>query len=337
MAANVASPQPNPEIIFETLNAYQRSMALKGAIDLDLFTKIAGGATTPAALAQQCQASERGVRILCDYLTVGFLTKNNGVYGLSPEAAAFLNKQSPAYVGSIANFLLHETHIANYSDVAAVVRKGGTIHGAGNMLPDNPIWEEFARSMQPMMAPAAQALAKLVAQPGRSIKVLDIAASHGLFGIAIARQNPAAQIVAVDWKNVLTVAIENAARAGVSDRYRTIAGSAFDVDLGTGYDLVLLPNFLHHFDPPTNVAFLKRIRAATKPGGQLATLEMVPNEDRISPPISASFSMMMLGSTESGDAFTFREFDRMFRDAGFGESRIQDMENSPEQLILTSA
>jgi ubiquinone/menaquinone biosynthesis C-methylase UbiE len=186
------------------------------------------------------------------------------------------------------------------------------------------------------VATSAQSIAKFMAEPGRAIKVLDIAAGHGLFGINIARANPAAQIFAVDWKTVLAVAVENATAAGVSDRYHTIPGSAFEVELGSGYDLVLLPNFLHHFNPATNVALLKRIRAAMNPGGRVGTLEFVPNDDRVTPPMSASFSMMMLGSTESGDAYTFRELDQMFREAGFGESRLQELEMSPQQFIVTN-
>ena len=55
-------------------------------------------------------------------------------------------------------------------------------------------------------------------------------------------------MVALDWASVLEVAKENAQAAGVADRYTTLEGSAFDVDYGSGYDLVLLTNFLHHFD-----------------------------------------------------------------------------------------
>jgi 2-polyprenyl-3-methyl-5-hydroxy-6-metoxy-1,4-benzoquinol methylase len=189
--------------------------------------------------------------------------------------------------------------------------------------------------MVPMMAMPAKLLASIVTEPGKKIKVLDIAAGHGIFGIEVAKRNPEAEIVAQDWKNVLEVALENAQKAGVTDRYKTIPGSAFDVDLGSEYDLTLIPNFLHHFDVETNVALLRKIRAAMKPGGLVATAEFVPNEDRVSPPMSASFALMMLGSTAKGDVYTFREYDRMFRAAGFGESRMVDFEPAPEQLILT--
>jgi cyclopropane fatty-acyl-phospholipid synthase-like methyltransferase len=183
---------------------------------------------------------------------------------------------------------------------------------------------------------SARVIAPMVAEPGRPMKVLDIAASHGLYGITVATLNPAAEIFAVDWENVLQVALENAAAGGVADRYHIIPGSAFAVDFGTGYDLVLITNFFHHFDPPTNVKFLKKVRAAMKPGGTVATAEFVPNEDRVSPPGAASFSLVMLAGTDGGDAYTFREFDQMFREAGFGASLLKPLDPNPQQLILTS-
>ncbi len=327
--------QPSPLPIFNGLNAYQQTMALKGAIELEIFTHIADGAVTASEIAARCNAAERGVRILCDFLTVsGFLTKTGSVYGLTPESAAFLNKRSPAYIGSIAGFLAHPGHTAHFQDTAAAVRKGGSVN-AGNMGPDDPVWVEFARAMAPMMRIMAGILAPMVAEPGRPMQVLDIAAGHGLYGIAVAAHNPAAQIVAVDWKNVLEVALENARQAGVSDRYRTNPGSAFEVDFGRGYDVVLLPAFLHHFDPPANIGLLKKVRVAMNPGALLAILETMPNEDRVSPPTEAKFSMMMLCTTPAGDAYTFRELEQMCREAGFGECTLRDMGDLPNRVILT--
>ena len=106
--------------------------------------------------------------------------------------------------------------------------------------------------------------------------VLDIAAGHGLFGIEVAKQNPQARVTGLDWAPVLRVALENARKAGVHDRYNMLPGSAFEVDFGGPYDAVLLTNFLHHFDPPTNVTLLKKVRAALKPGGRAATSSSCP-------------------------------------------------------------
>ena len=155
------------------------------------------------------------------------------------------------------------------------------------------------------------------------------------FGLAFAKQNPQAEITAVDWPNVLVVAKENAQFFGASDRYHTIPGSAFDVDYGTDYDIVLLTNFLHHFDPPTCEALLRKIHAALKDGGRAVTLEFVPNEDRVTPPQAAAFSMMMLGATPAGDAYTFSEFEEMFRKAGFTRSELHELPPTIERVVVS--
>jgi ubiquinone/menaquinone biosynthesis C-methylase UbiE len=331
-------PQPSPELFFETVNAYQRPAAIKAALELDLFTAIGDGKKTAQELAAQCEASERGIRILCDYLVIiGFLTKEDGRYSLTPDSAMFLTRRSPAYMGDTLDFLLSPALISGFDDLAAAVRKGGTLMPeGGTVAPENPVWVKFARAMSPMMAMPAQLIAKLVSTgTDRKLNVLDIAAGHGLFGIAIAQQNPHASVVALDWPGVLEVAKENARRAGVSDRYSTIEGSAFDVDYGDGYDLVLLTNFLHHFDPPTCESLLRKVHASLAEGGRAVTLEFVPNEDRVSPPGAASFSMVMLGSTPSGDAYTFSELERMFKNAGFSHSELHPLVASPEQVVIS--
>ena len=326
---------PDPGRILQALTSYQLPMALKGALDLEIFTHVAAGANTVEQIAPLAKASEKGIRVLCDYLTVqGFLVKTDGTYSLAPETGIFLDKNSPAYMGSVAGFLTHDLMRKNFSDVAAIVRKGGAVFH--EMLgPDDDIWVEFARSMASMMMLPAQLTAAQVTTPGQPTKVLDIAAGHGIYGLSVAKFNPSAQITAADWGNVLEVARENAQRMGLADRFHTISGSAFDVDLGTGYDVILLPNFLHHFDEPTNVKLLKKLHAALKPGGILATVEFVPNDDRVTPPHAATFAMMMLGGTESGDAYTFKDLDRMYRAAGFGASEARALAPAPQTLVLT--
>lgn len=329
-----SDPSPlNPGRIHQALTSYQLAMALKGAIELDLFTHIAAGATTAAALAPLCQGKEKGVRVLCDYLTVhGFLAKTNGAYGLVPDTAPLLDKNSPAYMGSVASFFTHPVMVNKYRDVAALVRHGGaTDH---TLAPNDSIWVEFARHMAPMFALPARIAAPYVTAPGQPAKILDIAAGHGLFGIHVALYNPAAEITFQDWDNVLDVARENAAAMGITGRFRTIPGSAFEVDFGTGYDVALLPNFLHHFDFTTNVTLLKKVRAALQPGGLVAVIEFVPNEDRVSPPDGALFAMRMLGTTPSGDAYTFAEMDRMLRAAGFGAAESRSLAPAHQDLIL---
>jgi len=327
---------PSADIVFDTLFAYQRSAALGSAIDLDVFTAIDGGARTGREIADRCGAPERAIRILCDYLsTIGLLRKSDGRYELVPESATFLSKRSPAYLGTTARFLLTHELKQNFERLTDAIRQGGVPPDAHNTVAEeNPIWIEFARSMMPMMVPAAHGIADLVAESSSgALRVLDIAASHGVFGITIAQRNPRAEIVAVDWAPVLEVARENARGAKVEDRYRTLAGDAFTVDFGDGYGVALVTNFLHHFDPPTCTEFLRKIHRALKPGGRVVELEFVPNPDRISPPVPARFPLTMLAGTPGGDAYTFDELRRQLEDAGFKDVSSHALP-TPQTIVI---
>jgi len=302
-----------------------------------VFSAIGEGARTATAIAARVKAPERGVRILCNYLTtLGFITKSGDAYALTPDSAFFLTKQSPAYLGGTMNFLHTPALIKNYGRLTETIRNGAVAPEGNTVSEQNPIWVEFARAMVPMMVPAAQVIADVlgVASAG-PMRVLDIAAGHGIFGITIAQRNPAAEITAVDWPAVLAVATENATAMGVASRHHTRPGSAFTVDFGSGYDVVLMTNFIHHFDPPTNVTLFKKTASALKPGGRIAVLEMVPNEDRVSPPLAAGFALTMLAGTPAGDAFTLKDITAMLADAGFGDVSIHPTPG-PGSVVLAT-
>jgi len=317
---------PSPELFLQAVNAHQRTAAIRTAIELDLFSAIGKSGGTAKEVARKINASERGARILCDYLTMaGFLTKQSDRYSLTEDSAMFLDRSSPAYVGGMTQFLLAPHLRDAFDDLTAAVRRGGAASG-GTIAPEHPVWLEFARSMAPMMMPPAQALTSMIElDPARETRVLDISASHGMWGISFAKKYPKARVTAVDWAPVLEVTRETASRLGVSDRFSTIAGSAFEVEFGTNYDLILVPNFLHHFNPDDCVRFLKKAHASLRSDGRVAIIEFVPNADRISPPQSAGFSLVMLATTPEGDAYTEAEFQQMLNQAGFKSAKAHPL------------
>ena len=331
-------PQPTPARFFQAVNSFQQSAAIKASIELGVFTAIGAGYKTAEALAARCHASVKGMRVLCDFLVINqFLTKEGDCYGLGADAAVFLDKNSPTYVGGIVGFLLLPQIVQAFDNLTAVVRKGGTLmNTGGTMAYEHPVWKDFARSMVPLMIPAAEGIAGIVkASHGAPMKVLDLAAGHGIFGITIARHNPKAEIHAVDWAPVLEIAREHATASGVADRWRAIDGSAFEVEFGTGYDVVLITNFHHHFSPSTIETLMRKVHGALKPEGVAVTLEFVPNDDRVTPPDVAAFSMIMLGTTEEGDAYTFAEYQAMFQNSGFAHNKMYPLEGSAQSVIVS--
>ncbi len=333
---------PNPGRIIAMMTAFEQTAALSAAIGLGLFSAIAKGAQTVDALSEACAAAPRGVRILSDTLVVyGLLTKDDGLYGLTPEAAAFLDEAQPTYIGAAARFLASPEKIALYfDDAVGWARRGGPVDRA-NTTPDSAVWVDFARGMANFMRPVAESLAKtLSSNAPPAPRVLDIAAGHGLFGIEFAKRRGDAHITALDWAAVLEVARENAVEAGIGERFATRAGSAFDAELGGPYDLILIPNFLHHFDAPTCIAFLARVAASLsepqgdRPGGAAAIVEYTPDASRVSPAVPALFALSMLTGTPAGDAYTTEELAEMCRLADLNDVAIAPLAHTQQTLLL---
>jgi 2-polyprenyl-3-methyl-5-hydroxy-6-metoxy-1,4-benzoquinol methylase len=323
----------NPAPIFDSFFAYQKTAAMQAAVDIGLFSAIADGHSTAPQIAKACEASPKGVRVLCDYWTVnGLLTKTGDAYGLTPEAATFLDRKSPAYLGGVLGFL-NGPIVPFFGKLTDAVRRGG-YSGEGTVEPEYDGWVSFAEAMGAMMFPAAQEIAGLLGPV--SGRALDIAAGHGFFGIVLAQKNPGLKVVALDWPKVVEVAKRHAAKMGVGERYSAITGDAFSVDFQGPYDVVLVTNLLHHFNPERCTALLRRVRETLRPGGKLVTLEFVPNQDRVTPPMSATFPLVMLATTAAGDAYTFAELERMFKAAGFTKNTLHQLENSPEQVIVST-
>ena len=308
-------PELNSIWLLDEFRAFERTLALRTAIEMDLFTRIGAGANTIRALSAAAGASERGLRVLCDYLTVqGHLSKRGSRYSLTLNARLYLTTASPAYLGSAVKFFASDATVAAFCRLRQTVEEG-----VGPSVLD---WVEYARSMAPLAESTAEfAATALTANSTGPIQVLDLGAGHGLYGLAIAAQNPTAHIFALDAPEVLEIAVENARQAGVAPRYHSIPSDAFQAAFGGPYDLVLAANLAHHLDAAANVRLFRKARAALKPVGRLVLIEWIPNADRVSPSPDAAFALTVLATSARGAIYTLKEYSQMLRAAGFHHVR----------------
>lgn len=321
---------------FEAMQAYHRTAALTVAIKLDVVTLIGGGAATSEALAEKTSTSIRGMRILCDFLTVmGLLQKQDGAYSAAEPGRRYLDRSSPAWIGSAIDFFAAPEMLSLVlDDPVSYVRRGGS-SGLAYLSPGHPIWLRYANAVTPIArVTAKRAAAHLANRPSPPAKVLDVAVGHGFYGIELATAFPEAVVTAVDWPSVLELATANAREAGVSDRYRTVAGSAFEVDWGNDFDLVVLANILHFLSPEECAALLRKVKSSLSPRGQACAVEFVPNEDRVSPPTQAMFAYLMLATSPGGDAHTLSDYDNIARAAGFRGATARLLRPTPESLVM---
>src|SRR5712692_8221668 len=248
-----SNSQVLPTKIFDVLQSFQRTAALRAAVELDVFTAIGDRGLSADEIAAHCRTSTRGMRVLCDYLCLtGLLQKRSGRYWLTEEAALYLDRHSQQFIANDAIQVYGGGVLAEgFQHLTQAVRIGGTaLPRAGTLAPEHSYWQQFARALAPIGAANARLLANVLEYPpSLPVRVLDIACGHGHYGIAIAKQHPLAEIFAQDWPAVLEMAVANARDAGVSKRYHAIPGDVFSANLGGRYDVALITNFLPDLGP----------------------------------------------------------------------------------------
>jgi 2-polyprenyl-3-methyl-5-hydroxy-6-metoxy-1,4-benzoquinol methylase len=321
--------------VYDISLSYQKTAAMKAAIKFDVFTKIGNDCLSVEQISDNTGASLRGIRILCDFLCViGLLEKKTNLYNLSPDAKRFLDRKSPHCLADIIDFYAAPEIVSLImNDPPSYVITGGA-SGLSNLSPENPVWVKFAQAMVPFASVTAKRTAAFISK--KSInphKVLDIAAGHGLFGIEVANVISDASVMAIDWANVLEVAKGNAELAGLSDRYETTSGNAFEVDWGDNYDLILLPNILHHFNQDECVRMLSKAKESLSRDGSVFVIDIMPNPDRVSPSEQAAFAFLMLATTPQGDAYTCAEYETMAKTAGLTLADSMQLLPTPQTLL----
>ena len=199
------SAAPSPLLFLDTVNGLQRAAIVKAAVELEVFTAIHEGHRTPEALAKRCGAATRGLRILCDCLAaMGFVRKSGMQYTLTPDSAEFLVQSSPEYLGDITRFLLSDGFKRAFDNFTDAVRHGGVAYSEkGNTADESPAWVDFARAMMNLQRRPAEDMAQIIERPANApLRVLDVAAGHGMYGIAVAQRFPNAQVTGLDWAPV---------------------------------------------------------------------------------------------------------------------------------------
>jgi ubiquinone/menaquinone biosynthesis C-methylase UbiE len=328
---NTTGQIPTPKRILATLQAYRDAAALNTAIELDLFTRIAHGTDTASKIAAELAVPVRGIRLLCEYLAgAGLLEKEDEQLKLSEDVALFLDKKSSSYLGSTVGVLYSSALLHGYERLTESVRAGR----AGE--PDattRPEWFDVARGMTGPGA-AAKPFAEAVTFPaGQPVKILDIAARDGAFGIALGVRYADSVIVALDCPEALKAAQENAEAAKLGTRYQNIPGDPLLAPLGREYDAVLIADSLYQFDESQITSLMMRIHYALKKTGQLYILEFL-SED--SPEFRREFAGMrlnMLAATSKGDAYSLADLKGMLEASGFRGVEAQPLAAARATLV----
>jgi 3-hydroxy-5-methyl-1-naphthoate 3-O-methyltransferase len=330
--------QVTPERISQMAWGYAAPLMIEAAIRHRVFDLLDAGPKTVEEVAAASGASVRGLRAIMNAL-IGFellASDGEGRYLLLPESAAFLVSTKPSFIGGIIKHTSLQL-IPMWLQLNDVVARGGPDQGVNQERRGSEFFHEFVEDIFPMSYPSAQNLGRAlgIADADGPLKVLDLAAGSGVWGIALAQQSPRVSVTAVDWPGVLDVTRRVAIRFGLADRCTYVAGDLLEADFGNQYNVATLGHILHSEGAERSRALLRKTYDAMAPGGTIAIAEFLVNDDRTGPPMGLLFAVNMLVATERGDTFSFSEIARWLEQAGFENARTLDSPG-PSPLILAN-
>jgi SAM-dependent methyltransferase len=340
MTIDEPSPHPTPQRLMQFGSGYAPPLIIKAALDVGVFDALAGSPKSLDQLHSETGASLRGLRAILNALVgLELLAKSaEGQFRLTPESATYLVSSAPGFYGGIFRHATRQL-IPKWMNLTEIVRTGRPAAAVNNEEEGGAYFQQFVADIFPTSYPAAQALGRALGIAGSTdtLRVLDIGAGSGVWGIAIAQQSPHVRVTAVDWPAVLTVTRQMTERFGVAERFEFVAGNMQEADFGAGYQVALLGQILHSEGEIRSRRLLGRVFDALAPGGTIAIGEFVPNADRTGPVGPLIFAVNMLVNTDDGDTFTFEEMSAWLGEAGFTNCRQLDAPGPSPITIATRA
>jgi 3-hydroxy-5-methyl-1-naphthoate 3-O-methyltransferase len=334
-----SNPVPvTPERIMQFVFGFGSTLILEAAIKHQVFDLLDSGPKTIGELSQGSGASERGLRAIMNALVgLNFLLKDHQErFFLTAESSQFLVSTKPGFQGAILRHA-SEDLIPKWLRLNEIVATGKPLAAANQQSCGEDFFEHFVTDIFPMSYPAAQTLAHHLALNGAGspVRILDVAAGSGVWGIALAQCHPQVHVTAVDWPQVISVTRRTAARFQLADRFSFVEGDVLQAEFGKDYAVTTLGHILHSEGRDRSRALLRKTFAALRPGGTVAIAEFVANHDRRGPMNALLFAVNMLVNTEFGDTYSFEEIGAWLAEAGFVDARRLEAPG-PSPLILAT-
>jgi predicted O-methyltransferase YrrM len=327
-----------PERLMQFMFGFAPPLILEAALQHGIFDSLDDAPKTVEQVSQVTGASVRGLRAVMNALVaLGFLSKDAVQrYSLTLESRVFLVSTKPSFLGG----LLHQATqqlLPQWIKLPEIVQTGEPAHAMNQEAAGGAFFEKFVEDLFPANYPAAQALAKLLnlSQIQQPIAVLDLATGCGVWGIGLAQASPQVQVTAIDWVQVIPVAQRLAAKYGVTEQLRLVAGDLLEVEFGNGYQIATLGQILHSEGEARSRRLLAKVYEALAPGGTIAIAEWIANSDHSGPVSAMIFAVNMLVHTEQGDTFSIEEMSEWLHTAGFVDVRSVAVPH-PFPLILAT-
>jgi SAM-dependent methyltransferase len=285
---------------------------------LGVLARLDGAPATTAELTDACEISERGARLLLGALA--------GL-GLAQAVGGGAWRAALPDLAGLAGTAGMWAHLAEALREDRPLLRGDTPEGAAAFYPG------AVSHLGAMLSAVAERAAKLLPPAGR---VLDAGAGAAPWSLAVAARDPACLVTAVDLPAVVPATRRAVRSAGRERQFRFLAGDLYDVDLGRGvYDLAIAGNLCHLFNGDANRRLLGRLYDALAPGGRLAVMDVIPDEQP-RPRWVALYELGLFLRTASGRVHPLAAYLDWLHDAGFEPPEQHHLVDQAQAVLLVA-
>jgi ubiquinone/menaquinone biosynthesis C-methylase UbiE len=327
---------PDPDDVLELFLGFWISRTVMAAVELGVFEVLDAEQAGEGLMLEEAQAAlrlaTRPARALLDTcVATGLLDKEHGRYRNTVLAARYLSRRS---THSLRNYVLDERWCW-----PAWGRLEDALRADHQLLPEDQegyhafpedFFLDFLHGHSRVMG---DRLAEVVELRDAN-RIMDVGGGSGAVSIALCHAFPHLQAVVVDQPPVAAKAAAHIAEAGLGDRITTWPANIFDGALPPGCDIAVLANVLHDFSPDRARGILGRVVEVLPPGGRVVILEIVPDDERRSPPLAVAFSVAMIVNTAGGDAHTVPQYRAWLEEVGLVDVVVTPIEGRMVTTVI---
>ena len=317
MTASAATARPVEGPLGYLGEAVAAAAAVQTAGRLGVLARLDAGPMTAAELAAACAISERGARLLLAALAgLGLIEAVGGAWrAVLPNLAG------------LAGMPAIWEHLDGVLREGRPLVRGDTPEGAAAFYPG------AVGHLGTMLSAVAERAASLLPA---AVRVLDAGAGAAPWSLAVAARDPACVVTAVDLPTVVPATRRAVRNAGQEQQFRFLTGDLYTLDLGRGaYDLAIAGNLCHLFDDATNRRLLCRLHDALLPGGTLAVVDVIP-EEQPTPRWVALYELGLLLRTASGRVHPLTAYLGWLHDAGFEPPERHCLVDQAQAVLLVA-
>jgi len=328
------SNQPSPANIMQIGTGFWASKILLSAIKFQLFTQLAArkkmsGKDIKASLQLHC--TDRHFYDFLDTLTIfGFLTREGlletAVYSNSIDTDTFLDKNKPSYIGGILEMMNNRLY-RFWGDLEEALVTGHPQNEAkagqdffGLLYQDPNKLREFINAMSGIQMGNFMAFAQKF-DFSKYKTMTDIGGSAGLLSLMVAKHQAHMSCTTVDLPPVEPIALETIQQFQLADRVKAQNGDFF-ADAFPPADIVTMGNILHDWDEEKKILLMQKAYKALPEGGAFVAIEAIIDNERKQNAFGMMMSLNMLIETGTGFDYTFADFNRWAKMAGFTSTSL---------------